>query len=36
MEENGSTNPQDYSVVQFYAKLNYINEKIERENARQQ
>ena len=33
MEENGSINPSQYSVIQFYAKLDYINKKIERENS---
>lgn len=34
MEEHGSSNPSEYSVLQFYAKLNYISEKLERENER--
>jgi hypothetical protein len=32
MEENGSSSPTSYSVIQFYSKLDYINKKIEREN----
>lgn len=32
MEESGSHKPYEYSVIQFYAKLDYINKKIEREN----
>ena len=32
MEEYGSSSPHTYSVIQFYSKLNYINEKIEKEN----
>jgi len=32
MEEYGSNSPQNYSVIQFYSKLNYINEKIQKEN----
>lgn len=27
MEDNGSSNPHNYTVVQFYSKLDYINKK---------
>ena len=35
MEENGSSNPHEYNVIQFYGKLNYITEKVEREKQQQ-
>ena len=32
MEENGSANPFEYSVIQFYGKLDYLNKQTQKEN----
>ena len=36
MEDNGSKDPAQYSVLRFYSKLNYINEKTKRETQQSQ